>query len=41
MVFPTGFNYLIMGDVFMRRYPTYFNQNDNTVSFMVNSTEKA
>ena len=35
MAFPAGFNYFIMGDVFMRKYPTYFNLNDNTVSFMV------
>jgi hypothetical protein len=31
--FPTGFNYLILGDVFMRKYYTYFNMNDNTVGF--------
>lgn len=31
--FPSGFNYFIMGDVFMRKYPTYFDLNDNTVSF--------
>jgi hypothetical protein len=35
MEFPEGFNYFIMGDVFMRKYPSYFNMNDNTVSFMV------
>lgn len=35
MEFPEGFNYFIMGDVFMRKYPSYFNLNDNTVSFMV------
>ena len=35
MEFPEGFNYFIMGDVFMRKYPTYFNLNDNTVSFQV------
>jgi cathepsin D len=35
MEFPAGFNYFIMGDVFMRRYPSYFNLNDNTVSFLV------
>jgi hypothetical protein len=33
MAFPEGFNYMIMGDVFMRKYPSYFNANDNTVSF--------
>merc|ERR1712070_24807 len=35
MNFPAGFNYFILGDVFMRRYPSYFNLNDNTVSFQV------
>jgi hypothetical protein len=35
MDFPEGFNYLIMGDVFMRKYPSYFNLEDNTVSFQV------
>jgi hypothetical protein len=35
MAFPEGFNYFIVGDVFMRKYPTYFNLNDNTVSFLV------
>jgi len=30
---PEGFNYMIVGDVFMRRYPPYFNANDNTVTF--------
>jgi hypothetical protein len=29
----------ILGDVFMRKYPSYFNLNDNTVSFQV-ATEK-
>lgn len=38
MDFPEGFNYFIMGDVFMRRYPSYFNLNDNTVSFQVAKT---
>jgi len=38
MDFPAGFNYFIMGDVFMRKYPSYFNLNDNTVSFQVAST---
>jgi hypothetical protein len=33
MDFPEGFNYFILGDVFMRKYPSYFNLNDNTVSF--------
>jgi hypothetical protein len=35
MDFPKGFDYLIMGDVFMRRYPTTFSLNDNTVTFQV------
>jgi hypothetical protein len=35
MDFPEGFNYFILGDVFMRKYPSYFNLNDNTVSFQV------
>jgi len=38
MNFPEGFNYFIVGDVFMRKYPTYFNLNENTVSFMVAKT---
>jgi hypothetical protein len=33
MAVPEGFNYLIVGDVFMRPYPTYFNRNDDTVTF--------
>jgi len=37
MAFPEGFNYFILGDVFMRKYPSYFNLNDNTVSFQVAS----
>jgi saccharopepsin len=39
--FPEGFNYFILGDVFMRKYASYFNLNDNTVSFLVPSEEKA
>merc|ERR1712046_221404 len=35
MNFPEGFNYFILGDVFMRKYPSYFNLNDNSVSFQV------
>lgn len=35
MAFPAGFNYFIFGDVFMRKYPSYFNLNNNTVSFQV------
>ena len=38
MAFPEGFNYFILGDVFMRKYPSYFNLNDNTVSFQVAKT---
>lgn len=30
---PEGFNYLIMGDVFMRPYPTKFDQDANEVTF--------
>lgn len=30
---PDTFNYVIVGDVFMRKYPTHFNKNDNTVTF--------
>lgn len=33
MDLPEGFNYFIVGDVFMRPYATHFNHNDNTVSF--------
>ena len=35
---PEGFNYLIMGDVFMRPYPTFFDKDNNEVTFF---TEKA
>jgi len=38
MDFPEGFNYFILGDVFMRKYPSYFNLNDNTVSYQVAKT---
>jgi hypothetical protein len=38
MNFPKGFDYFILGDVFMRKYPSYFNLNDNTVSFQVAKT---
>lgn len=30
---PADFKYMIVGDVFMRPYPTHFNANNNTVSF--------
>lgn len=36
---PASFDYIILGDVFMRKYPSYFNLDDNTVSFM-RSTNK-
>merc|ERR1740130_1454750 len=35
MDFPKGFNYVILGDVFMRKYPSTFNLDNNTVSFAV------
>jgi len=38
--FGSGFDYFILGDVFMRKYASYFNLNDNTVSFMYQSEEK-
>jgi hypothetical protein len=40
MSVPAGrsFPYLILGDVFMRKYPSYFNLNDDTVSFQVAKT---
>jgi len=30
---PADFMYVIVGDVFMRPYPTKFSRDDNTVSF--------
>ena len=30
---PDGFNYVTVGNVFMRPYPTKFNRNDSTVTF--------
>lgn len=30
---PEGFHYVIVGDVFFRKFNPYFNGNDNTVSF--------
>lgn len=33
MAVPDDFHYIIVGDVFMRPYPTYFNRNDDTVTF--------
>jgi cathepsin D len=31
--FPPSFNYMILGDVFMRKYYTYFDKNNNRVGF--------
>jgi cathepsin D len=31
--FPSGFDYFILGDVFMRKYYTYFDKNNNRVGF--------
>ena len=31
--FPEGFDYMIVGDVFMRAYPTYFDKPNNRVGF--------
>merc|ERR1711970_1315845 len=33
MQFPPSFHYFILGDVFMRKFPTLFSLDDNTVSF--------
>ena len=38
MAFPEGFNYMILGDVFMRKYPATFSLDDNTVAFQVAKT---
>jgi len=35
MDFPEGFNYFIVGDVFMRKYPTLFDMDNNSVAFLV------
>ena len=40
MDFPADFHYFILGDVFIRKYPSYFNLNDNTVSFQVATPPK-
>jgi len=31
--FPPGFDYFILGDVFMRKYYSYFDKNNNRVGF--------
>jgi len=33
---PEDFKYVIVGDVFMRPYPTKFSRDDNTVTFFKN-----
>jgi hypothetical protein len=37
--FPSGFNYLIVGDVFMRKYYTHFDKNENRVGFALANHE--
>lgn len=32
--FPEGFNYFILGDIFMRKYYSYFDKNQNRVGFV-------
>ena len=32
--FPKGFNYYILGDIFMRRYYTYFDKNQDRLGFI-------
>lgn len=32
--FPPNFNYMILGDIFMRRYHSYFDKNANRVGFV-------
>ena len=36
---PESFKYVIVGDVFMRKFPTHFNGNDNTVTFFSEEAE--
>lgn len=33
MDFPSGFDYFILGDIFMRKYYSYFDKNQNRVGF--------
>lgn len=33
--FPSGFNYFILGDIFIRKFYTYFDKNNNRVGFAV------
>lgn len=40
MAFPAGFDYFIIGDVFLRKYPALFSLDDNTVAFQVAKTKK-
>ena len=41
MAFPAGFDYVIFGDVLMRKYPAFFSLEDNTVTFMKKSASPA
>ena len=41
MAVPEGFNYLIMGDVFMRPYPTKFDKDANTCTFFTENASEA
>lgn len=37
---PDGFHYVIVGDVFFRKYPPFFNLADNTVTFYESTESK-
>ena len=37
---PPGFDYIIFGDVLLRKYPAFFSLEDNTVTFMKKSAEE-